>query len=260
MSLVLHERPDKALKLLPSLPLEVLEVILEHINGDFEYFKRICMTNKSFRDWGARHALKHWPRLRKVLQARGLRICETCCRALPAKTWIELGPGYWTLETSCIDCRIQVLCNNFEKEFDSIKNFGARHPRKRVCMCCICDYGAMMQLVVQSRLAKSAIFCRYCEERIRGAVQATKETAKICKKKYRRALDGDMDMVGVEQARKTSERDVGKVDERGSDNASEECLHNSGGGDTEMADVGNVDELRDMQFAPGLSLRSGHRY
>lgn len=102
-----------------------------------------------------------------------------------------------------------------------------------------------MRPAVQEGLAKGAMFCNYCEGQISGAAQATKDTAKICEKRFEQALGEDLEMIATEitredleihaeHAHKTSEGDV-------------DC-----DGETEMGDVEDAEE-------PKLT-RSGHGY
>ena len=196
-------------------PLEVVNLILESVDGNYQDFKRVCLVNSYCRDWARAEALKRWPRLREDVKALGRRVCDVCYHILPVKTWVELAPKFSWLETACVDCRVQKLCSNFRKEFQDVVSSQVDHARTRRCMCCLNNFGDIMRPEVQEQFTKSAMFCNYCEGRISGAIQATKETAKICEKRYEQAIgevlktiaagiaNGDLE-ADAERARKTS--------------------------------------------------------
>ena len=170
-----------------QLPQEILNTILEHLNGDTTIFSQISRTNKHFYEWAKSLAVKSWPVLQQQLRREGKRICERCMKILPVKQWVELGPRYWTYETFCVTCRIQEIAEMMYLP-GSIDDYVKRGyeicPFLRLCLCCWCDYGTKRSTHVQKKMRKESAFCEHCDQRILLERERTQELAERCGIQY----------------------------------------------------------------------------
>jgi hypothetical protein len=170
---------------IPKLPPEILHSILGYVDGDLHTFASMCLTNKQFHTWAIFETLKWWPHLQEDLRRLGGRSCAACDRILAPKRWVELGPGYWTYEISCITCRIRELGTS-GPYFDKIRRNQQADPACRPCLCCMSDYGGKRRALVRQKLDNNGVFCECCMARMRPELGELRmqELALQCKRKY----------------------------------------------------------------------------
>jgi len=175
-----------------KLPVEILDIILEKVDGDSLTYRHICLTSRHFYDWAKSSAPKYWPRLRQQLREAGRHECEGCGRVLPVKQWVELGPRYWTYEVSCINCRIRELRTS-GAYFDEIQRYQQFRPDYRPCLCCMHDYGEARSAPVRQKLADKGAFCERCTVRMSQELGSfpTRELARQCNAQYLEKVKGE---------------------------------------------------------------------
>ena len=173
--------PSQTEKEVPCLTQEVLNTILEHLDGDTAIFKRICLTNRHFYEWAKFSALKSWPVLRRQVRKAGKRICEGCSRILPDKQWVELAPRYLAFQTFCVTCRFRELGEIITRDgsFDEyVKHWYEDRPYLRYCPCCWHDFGTKRRREGQQKLGEKSAYCDHCNQLILGESLETQEHAK----------------------------------------------------------------------------------